>query len=351
MKSRLKRFARRGAIAVAVLLVTAIAAAWCGVRLFPLDATAFLATRASGALLDREGQPLYRFLNADQSWCFPNELNSFSPRLIEATLAVEDQRFFQHPGVDPIAALRAVWQNLRGQRVSSGASTVTMQVVRLGGNYRRTWGWKLWQAFAALRLERAADKDTILTAYLNKAPYGLNLVGAEAAAQRYFGKPALELTLPEAALLAGMPKAPTTFEPLSHPDAAKRRRDHVLARMRDEGYLSPTRCAEAQAEPLGVARHTFPQHAPHLAMRHRAQLRNGGAIRTTIDGEIQAMAEEIAAKYLRRFDNEITNAAIIVVDPTTSNIIARVGSAGFFSGVPGSEVDICTAPRARRGRR
>lgn len=335
------------ALGMAVVVTAAlIAATWVAIVSFPIDARAYLATQASGALLDRNGQPLYQFLNAEEAWCFPQKLDGFSTKLIEATLAVEDQRFYRHHGVDPVAVLRAAWQNLRGQRVHSGASTVTMQVLRLGGGYRRTVGWKLWQAYSALRLERAADKDSILTAYLNKAPYGLNLVGAEAAAQRYFGKPARELTTPEAALLAGLPKAPTTFEPLSRPVAAKQRRDYVLARMCDEGYLSPIACAAAQAEPLGVTRHAFAQRAPHLAIAHRAEMKNGGTVRTLLDGEIQAVAEETAEKYLKRFDNEITNAAIMVVNPATAEVLARVGSAGFFSGVPGREVDICTAARS-----
>lgn len=336
----------RYVLAAAALGAMAGLAIWMGPRLWPVDTARYVHTVPSGALLDRDGAPLYTFLNQDESWCFPRPLAEFSPHLIAATLAVEDQRFYAHPGVDPVALLRAMWQNLRGQRVASGASTLTMQVVRLGGGYERSWRWKIGQALNALRLETALDKEAILAAYLNKAPYGMNLVGAEAAAQRYFGKPARELTVPEAALLAGLPKSPTSLEPLSRPEAAKRRRDHVLARMRDEGHLSPVACAEVQAQPLGAAWHDFPQRAPHLAIRHREAMRRGGTLRTTLRADLQAVAEETAAKYLRRFDNEITNAAVMIVDTQSAEVIARVGSAGFFSGGEGREVDLCTAARS-----
>lgn len=343
---RLTGIARRRLLAAASLALVAGAVAWGVARVWPVDTAPFTKTVASGMLLDRDGAPLYAFLNADESWSFPMGLDAISPRMVAATLAVEDQRFRSHPGVDPIAAGRAVLQNLRGQRVSSGASTLTMQIARLGGEYKRSIAFKVWQAWTALRLEGALSKDEILAAYLNKAPYGLNLVGVEAAAQRYFGKPARELTLPEAALLAGLPKAPSAYEPLSHPKVAKARRDHVLARMRDEGVISEAECREAQAQSLGVAWHDFPQHVPHLAMRERARLAKGGQLRTTLDADVQAMVESTAAKYLRRFDNEITNAAVMVVDPATCEVIARVGSAGFFSSKEGRQVDICTAPRS-----
>ena len=327
---------------VGLLLVVAISA----LLLRPVDPAPYLAVRPSGALLDRDGTMLYTVLNPDAAWCLPVTLDAVSPHLIAATLAVEDQRFRQHPGVDPIAVLRACWQNLRGQRVSSGASTLTMQVVRLGGDYERNLLWKLWQAAEALRLERHASKDDLLTAYLNKAPYGLNLVGVEAAAQRYFGKPALELTVNEAALLAGLPKSPTSTQPFRHPERAKARRDHVLARMRDEGYLDARACAEAQAEPLGVAWHGFPRSAPHLAMQHRARLDQGERIPTRLDAALQQSIEASAVKYLRRFDNEVTNAAVMVIDPATAEVLARVGSAGFFAEGNGRQVDICTATRS-----
>lgn len=338
-----RRSGRRAAAVLACLLLLA-GLAYTALR--PIDPAPYLATRPSGALLDREGAMLYAFLNPDASWCFPVSLDAISPHLIDATLATEDQRFYAHPGVDPVAALRALWQNLRGQRVSSGASTLTMQIVRLGGDYQRTWSWKLWQALAALRLERSTDKRALLAAYLNKAPYGLNLVGAEAAAQRYFGKPAIELTLGEAALLAGLPKAPTTNQPIRNAARAKARRDHVLARMRDEGYIDANACARAQAEAIGVAWHDFPQRAPHLAMQHREQLQRGDRISTTINSPLQASIEEATAKYLRRFDNDVTNAAVMLIDPSTNEVLARVASAGFFAQNAGRQVDICTAPRS-----
>lgn len=336
----------RRATSVFAALVAVVLALCVAMRAAPFDASPYAVSHPSGALLDREGQTLFAFLNHEQQWSFPQTLSGFSPRLLQATLAVEDQRFYEHPGVDPIAAARALLQNLRGQRVRSGASTITMQLARLGGDYSRSVFFKAWQVVTAMRLEGALSKDEILAAYLNRAPYGLNLCGAEAAARRYFGKPARELTLAEAALLAGLPKAPTAFQPLAHPAAAKARRNHVLARMRDEGHISPAECAAAQAQDLGVAWHDFPQRAPHLAMRLRDRLAAGEQIRTTLQWDAQQMAEDTAAKYLKRFDNEITNAAIIVADPASGEILVRVGSAGFFGGDGGRQVDACAAPRS-----
>jgi penicillin-binding protein 1C len=309
----------------------------------------------SGEMLDRSGRLLFAFLNPEDQWCFPRTLGQFSPHLINATIAAEDQRFRKHPGVDPIAVLRAALQNVGRRGVASGASTITMQVVKLTelvpaerprpGLAQRV-GTKLWQAWQALRLERALDKDQILEAYLNKAPYGLNLIGAEAAARRYFGKPAAELGAAEAAVLAGLPKAPSAFEPLSHPDRALNRRNYVLDRMFAEGYLDDPAYREARGKPLGAAWNEFPKQAPHLAMKMRGRIRAEGPLQVTLDGPLQASVERMLAAHLKRFDNEVTNAAAIVVDVATASVLARAGSADFFGTPGGGQVDLCTAPRS-----
>jgi penicillin-binding protein 1C len=317
----------------------------CAATLFlPIDITPVRALHPSGVLLDRHGATLHSSLNAEESWCFPRTLDAFGPHLIAATLAAEDQRFWTHPGVDPVAMVRAAWRRLGGG-VRSGASTLTMQVVNLAGHDSRSWRGKLLQMHRALRVERHLDKDTILALYLNKAPYGLNLIGAEAAAQRYFGKPARELTLPEAALLAGLPKAPSRYQPFRHPEAARARRAYVLRRMAADGSISPEAYAAADAAPLGAAWHDFPKYAPHLAKTYAQQLGAGLPVQVTLDRSLQERIESQAARYLKRFDNAVTNAAVMVVDAPSGEVLARVGSAGFHT-VPGGQVDICTAPRS-----
>ena len=312
----------------------------------PMEVAPYLRVRASGELRDQNGRLLYAFLNPDEQWCFDRGLNEFSPWLLKATLAVEDQRFYAHPGVDPAAIVRALFQNIAGMRRVSGASTLTMQVVKLTGNDSRSVAGKLLQAWHALRLERHATKSDILQSYLNNAPYGLNLIGAEAAARRYYGRPASELTIAEAALLAGLPKAPSAYMPLGPSEKAQRRRNHVLRRMYDEGYISEAQWREASNLPSGAAWHEFPQHAPHLAMQLRGELERGGTVRTTLDLTLQARLERYLKRALNRFSGEVTNAAVAVVDVSTGTLLARVGGADFYQTPGGGQVDLCRAPRS-----
>ncbi|MBI4559867.1 MAG: penicillin-binding protein 1C [Candidatus Hydrogenedentes bacterium] len=329
------------------LFVTSVVGtvACLAVLFWPMEVQPYLQTNASGEMLDRSGRLMYAFLNRDDQWCFPRELDAISPYLIQATIAAEDQRFYQHRGVDPLAVTRAAWQNVSERTVVSGASTITMQVVkRARGPSRSLWN-KLCQAVQAVRLERRVTKDQILRSYLNGAPYGLNLVGCEAASRRYFGKSAKELSLSEAALLAAMPKAPSMFTPLKHPELALARRNYVLRRMRDEGAISQDEFGRATADPLGSAWHDHPTLAPHLAMRLR---RNAGPdpARTTLDFDLQARAEQFVCEAVASFNGKVGNAAGIVVDVPTASVLARVGSANFDDAEHGGQVDACRAARS-----
>lgn len=356
LKASWRRMARFSIAACAAAAGFALTLAVMGYAFAPaLDTRPYTAVDRSGELIGRSGRLLYAFLNTGDQWCFPRPLDQLNPHLVNATVATEDQRFRRHYGIDPAAVLRAFWQNLRHRGVASGASTITMQVVKItedgpagkpGRGLRERVETKLRQAWRALLLERAASKNDILDAYLNKAPYGLNLIGAEAAARRYFGKPAAELTLPEAALLAGLPKAPTAFEPLSHPERALARRNHVLARMLDEGYVTEQAYREAKEAPLGTAWNDFPQSAPHLAMWLRGAVRAKGALQVTLDEHLQKATEDLLERYLKRFDNEITNAAVMVADAASATVVVRAGSADFFSTPGGGQVDLCSAPRS-----
>lgn len=311
----------------------------------PLDPAPYIASAPSGKLLDRSGKLLYAYLNGEDSWSLPRALNEMSPHLLNATIAVEDQRFYLHPGVDPVAILRAGLQNLTGRRTVSGASTLTMQTVKLGIPMRRSVAEKLRQMVLALRLERGLSKEGILQAYLNRASYGANLIGVEAASRRYFGRTASELSPAQAALLAALPKAPSALDPLRHPGRALARRNFVLSRMYAEGYLSEAAHAEAKAEPLGAAHHDFPSLSPHLAMKVQARVQKEGEVHVTLDARLQEAAEQRIRAYLKHFNGEVTNAAAIVVDAASAEIRVRVGSAGFFA-VPDGQVDLCAAPRS-----
>ncbi|HUW60786.1 MAG TPA: penicillin-binding protein 1C [Candidatus Bathyarchaeia archaeon] len=313
-----------------------------------MDTTRYFAVSRSGEIVDRTGGLLYAFLNRDDQWCFYRCADDVGERVVEATLAAEDRRFYDHGGVDVLAVLRAAWQNLRHGRVVSGASTLTMQVVKNGEGrlYRRTLPGKVYEAVQAVRLDARADKREILESYLNTAPYGLNLVGVEAAARRYFGKPARELTLPEAALLAGLPKAPTRLMPLKYPEKALRRRNYVLDRMLAAGFITPGEHDEAAAADLGVSWHDFPAMSPHLAMQLRQRAQEGRRVEVTLDSAAQRTAEELVGRALKRHRPEITNAAVMVVDAASAEVLARVGSGGFYTTPGGGQVDLCRAPRS-----
>ena len=342
----LRRFATRR-----VTLILAVVGVCAGVAVgalvcWPMDPAPYLRVDASARVTDRNGELIYVFLTPDDSWCFPVELSEVNPYLIDATLATEDQRFRSHVGVDPVAVLRATWSNVRALRIRSGASTLTMQLVKQGNQHSRTLSSKVMQAVEAIRLDWRVDKDTLLQTYLNRAPYGLNLIGCESASRRYFGKRARDLTLAEAALLAGLPKAPANYMPMEHPEAALQRRNAVLARMLDEGYINPQQHDAAVNASLGAAWHDFPALSPHLAQRLRADAEKQGKIVTTLDATVQRDAQRLLEGAVTAFKGSVTNGAVIVVDVARAEVLARVGSASFFDTPGGGQVDACLASRS-----
>lgn len=341
MKCMLMLSLRRKIVGVScVTLFLALAAV---ALLWPMDVAPYLHVHSSSELLDRNGHVLYAFLNDDEQWCFERGLDTISPSLIDATIAIEDQRFYTHHGVDPIAVVRAAWQNVTQGRVASGASTLTMQLVKQVDRHPRSIFGKIAQAVQAIRLDLRVPKPAILEAYLNTAPYGQNIVGCEAAARRYFGKPASELTVSESALLAGLPKAPSALMPLDHPDRARARRDRVLKRMRDEERITNSEYAQTLALPLTAQWHDYPALAPHLAMRLH---RSGNVRAVTIDASIQNTAERVLHQRVARYQDDVTNGAVMVVDVESGEVLARVGSADYFDTPGGGMFDACLAARS-----
>jgi penicillin-binding protein 1C len=312
----------------------------------PLAPAPYLQTISSGQMLDRHGERLLVSLSREETWSLPRGFEAMSPFLIQATIAAEDQRFWRHPGVDPVAVLRAFGQNVTEVGVASGASTLTMQLVKLGGHDSRSITGKIGQAIGALRLEKGATKEEIFAAYLNRAPYGMNLTGAEAAAWRYFGKSARTLNLPEAALLAGLPKAPSRLNPLEHPERAQARRDYVLRRMHEDGFIDTAQRDWALATPVNATWHDFPRLAPHLAVPLSAELSKGEAIALTLDAMLQSRLESELPHYLKQYNGGITNGALLVADVASGEVLARVGSASFAYTPGGGHVDACRSPRS-----
>jgi len=255
------------------------------------------------------------------------------PDVINAFVAVEDRRFWEHHGIDVVAVLRAARDNLRAKRVVSGASTVTMQLARLLRSGKRTWSGKFGQALWALRLEYHLGKQQIMEQYLNRVHLGQATVGVGAASALYFGTSASELSVGQAAMLAGLAHAPSRDNPLASPGGARGRRLVALARMRRLGYASSVDVARAREEPLVATRRESPFLAPHFTTRVMSWAGDDSAtIRTSLDLALQTTLEadvRHTVDVLR--DRGVRHAAVVVLDNVTGEVLAWVGSPDFWS--------------------
>ncbi len=332
---RWRRF-MRGAGWAAVVAAGAVVVAWgayaaCDAAFpFPVDAlggrprTVVVRDAAGGVLLRRTG--------SDGQWRTPVLLAETGPWLAKATIACEDQRFERHGGVDAVAVVRAMGQNLAAADVVSGASTITMQVARMVEPRRRTLWAKGVQAFRAVQLEGLMGKERILEHYLNIAPYGGNIRGVEEAARVYYGRRAADLTLDEAALLAGLPMSPEALRPDRKPHAAQRRRDRVLARMLEEGFITPAEHDQARAAPVAVRTAHPGADAPAVAWHVLARRPAGGP--TTIDPVIQRRLGDALQAALATLPAG-TRGAGVVIDIEHARIVA-MASMGVGSEVNGA---------------
>jgi penicillin-binding protein 1C len=322
-------------------------------RLFPFPLER-LERPAATVVEDRHGEPLRFFLAADERWRLPVSYDELPEELRRAVVASEDQRFFHHPGVDPLAVLRATVHNLRARRVVSGASTLTMQIARMADPAPRTIGAKAREAFRALQLERHFTKRELLEIYLNLAPYGGNLEGVGAAARFYYGKPVEQLALGEIGLLVALPRSPRLYDPVQHPEAALAVRDKVLRQLRDRGAFTDQQVREAMRVPVPRRRLSAPFEAPHFARRvveesgaSQAGQRTASRIRTSLDLELQQVAEEKVETYVRRLRSQgIGNAAAVVVENSSHRVRAWIGSGGFEESEHSGQVDGVLARRS-----
>ena len=301
---------------------------------------------ASLRLQDRYGNPLRSFLTAQETLSQPVPLAQVSPWMVLATLAAEDKRFWDHHGIDAAALGRALGQDVVRGRVVSGASTLSQQLARnLEPRPRSLWG-KLKEAAGALRLEHHHAKAEILEAYFNRGSYGGRIQGVEAASRAYFGVAAQDLSLAQAALLAGIPKGPSRYDPLRHRAAARRRQAWILGQLEAAGWVDRESLALARAETLVVLRPRTPFEAPHFceAVR-RWHGPGGGDLRTTLDGPLQSDLEALLRAHLRRLRGEhVGEAALVVLDNRTGGVLAWVGSHDYFNGDSG-QVDGVLARR------
>ncbi len=286
-------------------------------------------------------------------------LSKISKYLTEATVATEDPSFYSNPGVDVTAIVRAVFINFSG-RGTSGASTITQQLARdvllTDQRYDVTFARKIKEAILAVQLTQAYSKDQILEMYLNQIYYGNLAYGIEAASASYFGIHASELTLPEAALLAGLPQSPSDYDPTQNFDLAKRRQVIVLHSMQKAGYVNAQQEQAAEATPIVLHPAKVDVKAPHFVQYVKEYLdaqygpdvvsRGGLVVTTTLDLRVQAEAERAAVSRVSALKElSATNAAMVVMKPDTGEILAMVGSVDYNNTAIDGQVNVATRER------
>jgi penicillin-binding protein 1C len=324
-----------GALVGAILLVVALD------RLFPppIERAGALSVVAE----DRHGRALRAFAVEDGRWRLAADLDRIDPAFIEALLTIEDQRFYDHPGVDPLAVVRASAQAISRGRIVSGASTITMQTARLLEPRPRTLGSKIIESIRALQLEARLTKDEILELYLTLAPYGGNLQGVRAASWAWFGREPDRLTPDQIALLIALPQSPEARRPDLRPDIAQRSRAAILNRLAEAGWISAARAQDAASEVLPTQRNAFPGEAWHAAATIRARGEGVPIVRSTLDLALQREAESLVRRLADQGGPGV-QASAIIVEIETRAVRAAVGSAGLDRA--GGWIDLTTSRRS-----
>ncbi len=329
-----------------ILLVVILCALLGGGMAFfplPLDVAPFRTYVSSLALYDREGRILCLFRSPQDEWLLPVPLKEMGRWLPLLAVESEDQRFFEHHGVDVLALLRALWQNLSVRQVVSGASTITTQLVRLVRPRPRNLPTKVLEYVEALCLERKLTKEEILESYLNRVPLGGNIRGVEAASLYYFGKRAQHLSLAEAAALVSLFPAPERFRPDKNPQGFLARRNALLERLSKKGVIAQREYLLARSAsiptPLGFPR--FAYHAGQLLQK----LTHASSLSSTISLPLQAWLEKRLKETTATLPQDVT-ACALVVENTTGEILAYVGNARFGESSGAGFVDCVQAPRS-----
>ena len=331
-----RRTGQRPVLRLLLCTVLLAVVAQVAVRYVPIPSALLRPPVQSVALLDRHGTPL-REARVQERFSRELTMSDIPPHVVRAVLAAEDKRFFKHRGVDWIATSRALANGVTRGRVTSGASTITQQLIKISKRRPRTLWTKAVESVTALRLEQVWSKEQILCAYLNRVDFGNLNIGLAAAADYYFGKPIADLSEAEAALLAGLPRNPRKLNPHIAAHAAQRRQQTVLRRMQENGWLTDERFAAASAEPLRLRepRRTF--RAPHFTDLVLEQVadQQKAELRTTLDLALNDEVERILRERLAQLrEHNVRNGAAVVIDNASGDVIALVGSADYFA--PGS---------------
>ena len=336
---------------------------WKSVPL-PLDEVTEVYSISSPSIYDRNGSLFYARLSPQSEWSIPIPLEQMGKWLPIVAVGIEDKRFYSHSGIDILSVGRAAWQNLRALKIVSGASTITSQLVRLSITDKRTRNrnlhTKLIEFIQAVKLDAELPKEKILEDYLNRAPFGGNIRGVEAASRIYFGKRAALTSPGEACLLIGMLKAPTRYRPDISPENALQRRNAVIAQLVKVGVLSEEEANYARHEKIPAIKRSLPFRAYHYSQRLLSELNSlssqdksvYGRIDSGLDLNIQTALENTLQGALVTLPQNITASAGII-DNSTKQLVGWVGNARFDAGVrnfeetvPGSWVDCGLALRS-----
>ena len=289
-----------------------------------------------------EGELLGARIAADGQWRFP-PCDSVPERFATALIQFEDRQFRWHPGVNPVALGRALVQNLKAGHVVSGGSTLTMQVIRLSRGRERTLWQKMVEAVLATRLELRCSKRQILTLYASHAPFGGNVVGLEAAAWRYFGRPPEELSWAESATLAVLPNAPSTLHMGKGREELQAKRNRLLGRLLEHGDIDRETYQSAVEEPLPGEPLPLPSWAGHYVENAPAGQRTRTSLRFTLQKAVQAAADRLSDNLAAE---GIADLAVVVMDNADGQVVAYVGNASAGRKRPGAQVDIARSPRS-----
>lgn len=299
----------------------------------------------STVVTDRNEELLGARIASDGQWRFPPR-NTTPEKIKECLITFEDKHFYHHWGVNPFAIGRAFYQNVKNKRIVSGGSTLTMQTIRLARNESRTFREKLIEMIWATRLEFRASKEEILSMYISHAPFGGNVVGLDAAAWRYFGHSADDLSWAESAMLAVLPNAPAMIHLSKGRKTLLDKRNRLLKQLLEKKTIDSSTYELAISEPLPDEPHPLPQIAPYLVSRFY-QERNGEYSRSTINRGIQTQVEDLAERWSNEFGrSDIRNLAILVIDIPSNQVVAYCGNVHFDRKQGGNQVDVIQAPRS-----
>ena len=299
----------------------------------------------STVVTDRNEELLGARIASDGQWRFPPR-NTTPEKIKECLITFEDKHFYHHWGVNPFAIGRAFYQNVKNKRIVSGGSTLTMQTIRLARNESRTFREKLIEMIWATRLEFRASKEEILSIYISHAPFGGNVVGLDAAAWRYFGHSADDLSWAESAMLAVLPNAPAMIHLSKGRKTLLDKRNRLLKQLLEKKTIDSSTYELAISEPLPDEPHALPQIAPYLVSRFY-QERNGEYSRSTINKGIQTQVEDLAERWSNEFGrSDIRNLAILVIDIPSNQVVAYCGNVHFDRKQGGNQVDVIQAPRS-----